>query len=214
MSCKNHYVSNTYILYLSTCSGWKISKAQSCVTLLLLQYRWPTNKWAIPHTHTHTHTCSISLYYYPGKHTTECNHWCTLPLSHHHITHAVLQCFFYGPGTQAKCIMHPQMPSAASHPPTIPPGSCTVYLTLPSISNKHLKVFFMISPLSRCISALFLLLEINRQCTPQKNVSLSPAIIWKIEVHLSFVVIDIYAEDKECNTHSCMTHIKQTTYEC
>jgi len=77
--------------------------------------------------------------------------------------------------------------------------------------NKQLQVIFMMSPLPRCISALFLLLEINRQCTPQKNVSFSPAITWKIEVHLSFVVIDIY---KECNTHSCMTQIKQPTYEC
>jgi hypothetical protein len=84
--------------------------------------------------------------------------------------------FCYGPGTQAKCTMHPQMPSAASHPTTTPPGSCTLYLTLPSISNKHLQVFFTISPLPRCISLLFRLLEINQQCTPQKNVSFSPAI--------------------------------------
>jgi len=114
--------------------------------------------------------------------------------------------FFYGLGTPAQCTMHLQMPSAASHPSTILPVSSTLYLTLPLISNKHLQVFFMISPLSRRISVLFLLLEINRQCTPQKNVSFNPAITWKIEVHLSFVVIDIYAEDKECNTLLHDTH--------
>jgi len=154
-----------------------------------------THKQVSNTTHTHTHAlfhCTITQANntHFQEHTIECNYWCTLSLSHHHITHAVLL-RFYGPGTQAKCTMHPQMPSAASHPSTIPPGSCTLYLTLPSISNKHLQVFFTISPLSRCVSVLFPLLEINRQCVPQKNVSFSPVITRKIEVHLSFVVTDI-----------------------
>ena len=142
----------------------------------------------------------------------KCNHWCTCCL----ITssHMLSNVFCYGLGIQAKCTVHPQMPSEASHPSTIPPGSCTLYLTLPPISNQHLQVLFMISPLLRCISALFLLLEIKRQCTQQKNVSFSPAITRKIEVHLSFAVTDIYAENEECNTHSWITHIKQPTYKC
>lgn len=152
----------------------------------------------------------------PITHTTRNTQWsapCLCLITTPHMLSFSVFCF--GPGSQAKCTTHPQMPSAAPHPSTIPTGSCTLYRILPSISNKHLQVFSMMSPLPRCISALFLLLEINRQCTPQKNISFSPAITWKIEVHLSFVVIDIYAEDKECNTHSCMvTHIKQPTYKC
>jgi hypothetical protein len=124
------------------------------------------------------------------EHTTECNQRRTI---FHLVTSHMLpfNVFCLGPGIQAKCTVHPQMPSAASHPFTIQPHSCNLYLTLPSISKKHLQVFFVKNPLPRCISAWFLLLEIKRQCTPQNNVSFSPAITWKIEVHLPFVVIDI-----------------------
>lgn len=134
--------------------------------------------------------------------------------SHH--TCSPLNVFCCGPGTQAKCTMHPQMPSAAPHPSTIPPRSGTLYFTLPSISNKHLQALFMMGPLPRCIRALLLLLGNNKQCTLQKNVSFSSAITWKTEVHLSFVVIDIYAKDTECNTllHDTLNSLHTNVIVC
>jgi len=126
-------VSNTHVLHLSTCSGQKIRKAQGSVTLLLLHC-------VRARAHTHMLYFTVLL---PGQitHSTRSTQWSATtgaPCLHLTTTSHMLSfnVFCYGPGTQAKCTMHSQMPSQASHLSTIPPGSCTLYLTFPSISKQ------------------------------------------------------------------------------
>ena len=86
------------------------------------------------HTHTHTHTHTYALFHCTitqanntlyQEHTMECNHSCTLPMSHH-ITHALLPCFLLWSRNSSK--MHNASPNALSSISPIHHSTWIMYL--------------------------------------------------------------------------------------